>query len=320
MKLRLGLLLTLIASLLALTVPLHAQDDDMAAVIEEAMAALLAAEDYTSYNATTYTSQTASIEVFIEGESALVQNGVDATEDVTTFVADGGLGNVVTTTSATSIDSQNGTETQYTLLAETRVVDGVIYVNAAYDGEATAEAIPDGWTEVTAEALETYPGLSRLGLETLLTAQESEEQIPFTNNYEAIAEAVTTGSTLATGSADAATTDGRTGYGYTIILSVDGIKQFLAATPNIESNPVLGAMLDNLGEASTGFFSIIVDDEGYLLEASVTLSVAVEGLDVSAIDPNVPAGTTANIGLILSSIVDVTDINADLPLAEVPAE
>jgi hypothetical protein len=317
--LRLFLILMLAVGITALALPTQAQDNT--AVVEAALEALLSVEDYTSYTSSSFVGQSANIEVFIGGESALSQQSTDNTEDVTTFVADGSLGNVLTITSASSTQTENGEMIIYNLDAETRIVDGVIYVSAAYEeADATLPALPEGWIELTSADLETYPGLDRLGFDTALTAQEEGTQIPFTNNYEALSEALLTGTTTAIESPDSPTTDGRTGLGYTLILDAEGVALLLAATPNIEENQVLGAMIDALDDTSTGFFSIVVDEDGLVMEASVTVTAIVTDLDVAAIDPNVPPGTTANISLILSNTTTLNDINGDLELTEAPTE
>jgi hypothetical protein len=61
----------------------------------------------------------------------------------------------------------------YTITAESRLVDGVLYVNAERDAEDDAELdkMPEGWVQI--ENIDDWPALEGLGLETYLEAPYS---------------------------------------------------------------------------------------------------------------------------------------------------
>lgn len=304
--------------------PVNAQDDalpeDQAAIVEFALETLLAAEDYTSYVAVNSESRALGFNMMM-GETPFNQESLFESNSSYTFVDDGNVGNFDRTTVVTAENTQNDVVTSYVINAQTIVVDGEVYVNAAYEtADDSLPALPEGWTAVTPAEVETFPGLSDLDLDNIFESIEAGESKPFTSDYDAFAEAIRAGATEALMEEGAETEDGRVGTAYLVYLDVTGVQGLLTTTMGDEANPIVDAMIANAGENSSATFGILVDDEGNIAELVLQINLEVIGLDVSAIDPNVPAETVADMFLTGNTLLTISDVNADLPLAEVPAE
>lgn len=217
-------------------------------------------------------------------------------------------GTVTTTVSETEPqpNGQPGTLT-YTMLAEFRLVDEVMYVNTTYEvDDPTLPEIPEGWIVYTPGENEI---LDNLGLDNVIEVQdplEREERLKRT------AEDVTVES--------ATLDDGTEVEVIYITFNQSAFADQLGGQSN-EENPMVGAMLAAISENSSMTMTVTLDMEGRPLLVESQLLMEAVGMSGVDIDPaTFPEGMTLDMVLEFSEIQAYSQFDETFEPAAVPEE
>ncbi|MBZ0309986.1 MAG: hypothetical protein K8I82_28245, partial [Anaerolineae bacterium] len=258
-------LLKFVVLLLVIAVPMSAFAQELSeedqANIEKALAALEVASEYPSYAVEQTEVNGTTITVTSDGETLLAQESSEVNTTSYTLT-NGESPNLSGTSSVIGTNSENGTEMTYLMEAELRLVDGQVYVNTSYlTPDPNLPVLPEGWTAITRDDLETYPGLESLGLDKIFTTVETGGSMPFVKNFEAFAEVIRNSASVVAVETQTLE-DGREVENITILLGSEGLGGLLTVDESAEENPMIQVLTENLTEDSSGLLTVAIDADG----------------------------------------------------------
>jgi hypothetical protein len=219
------------------------------------------------------------------------------------------------TTQVKSSQINPPSETSYTLEAEVRVIDGAVYVNAAYvEPSPELPAVPKGWIEVTETSPSEWPGLASLGLERFFDDEpDTISYLNFGVSLEELKTVFVETATVVT-SASGTLEDGAPIETIGITLNRDG---WLRISPDFDINdPTNRAIFSGL-TSSPRTFAFILDESGHLVKMVTDTKLDVLGIDISGIQ-GAPQGVLLSLNSDSRSINEFSLLTEPLPVIEVP--
>jgi hypothetical protein len=193
--------------------------------------------------------------------------------------------NITATATASITDSGTGVGGEVnsrtrTLNVDFRLVDGQIYLQAAYGADTAPDpelpVLPEGWFEV--ESLQDWPVLEDLQLQDLVEPGNVFDD--FDNVRAAVSDVTVAPATLE---------DGTPVEAITLTFDVAGMRLLYASQG--PANSVMQQILANLTEDSGASLTVIVDADNNPYEASSDEVLHATGLDPSAFGMDqIPAG------------------------------
>jgi hypothetical protein len=291
--------------MLAPTVKTFAQDDDglsedEQALVDRALAAIEASEALTSVEVADDETLTMDLNINMAGqEFAMSQNKHKSTEGY--LVRDGETESQSATFLVESSEEGPDGLSSYTLGGEMVFVDGVAYVNAAYeDSEGDVEELAEGWQMISSTE-EIPAALSELDLDNLF----DEEDDTLTKFAE-----LTDHATAVELSEDELE-DGTPIEVIEITLDKEGFAAFLASTADEEGDEAMMGLF-TAEEAESGItLAIALDEEDNLVFVVVTLNYNVEELDAAALDASLE-GATLSVNMEGSFIIGFASYNEEM--------
>jgi hypothetical protein len=305
--------------LLAAALPVGAQDgrlpDDQQAMVDRVLAAITATETYTSFvsDLTETTANTMSIQM---GGSASTAEDSYTVEQATHYTAGtDGQPNISTTATAqvSSLEFGAADPVQYTLQAEMRVVDGVLYVTAQREAAAEADlpAMPEGW--VTVQDADAWPALRMLQLGDELLNLDSPDL--FDQNVTLLLKEATSAAQTA-GTLD----DGTPVTVITLTLTGHdlrrGLGDYMAAKDPSASTAVYYGGIDRDKSSWTMTFSL--NDQDQIVAFTADASIVWTAFDINTISPQTAKGTLLDQTTTLKGTYQINAINAPLEPVAAP--
>ncbi|MBN1201844.1 MAG: hypothetical protein JXJ20_08320 [Anaerolineae bacterium] len=309
LKLSIIMLFALVAVL-----PTSAQgdlSDEEIALLEKVIAAVQAIDTHDTYML--HSVETSNNGSTIQSGDQIYETAEQETFDGTASIIRGDNKNILTLIhTETSGSDSEGAEYLYTITAEARFVDGVLYVNATREGESTAELdpMPDGWAII--EDLLGWPALDSLQLDDLL---EDKEDDVF--DYPDILIAATSSVTSETGTDE----NGNPVERITITLDADGLKYMVQEMSLIlegEEGQSTTTLFNLADDTSTMSSTITLDAEGNAIRRDARTNFIWTAADMTVLNPNVPAGTTLTGFMELTLMTEISGINEPLEPTTVP--
>ena len=197
----------------------------------------------------------------------------------------------------------------YVLTAEARLVDGVLYVQAARNAPAGLELDtmpPDGWFVFENE--DDWPALNDLNLDHLLPDSEDSNafSMDFLNQMLGALTTVETGPYV--------TEDGAPGTQLTIKIGGEGLVDlFMAMGGGQDMNETLAEFFSMAREDASMTIWAAVDDDGALLEYGMGVSFTWEEVDPALFSPGIPEGMgvmsmSMRLSEVTTSVVSATPL------------
>ncbi|HEX3052232.1 MAG TPA: hypothetical protein VHP83_16350 [Aggregatilineaceae bacterium] len=177
--------------------------------------------------------------------------------------------------------------TQYDISGELRLVDGVAYVQAAYQ-ESTPDVpeVPDGWVTIRNDAEnDQYPSFEGFQIDDLLEKDTLDEAVENLELLRTIASTVF----LDTDTLE----DGRPVDIITVQLEREGIAEFLGE--DLGDNVISSALMETGNNSATLRFWLTADHTIYELDSVLHLEGI--GLDGPTLSADLPEGVTLDITL-----------------------
>ncbi len=275
----------------AVALPVSAQGgrlpDDQQALVDRVLAAIAATESYASFvsDLTETTSNAMSVQLGGTPSTSADSYTIQQTTHYTT--ADGQPN--ISTTATADVSSQAfgaAAPEQYTLHAETRVVDGVLYVNAQRETttEASLPPMPDGW--VVVRNASDWPALRILQLGDDLLNLDSPDL--FDPNVPQLLKDATS-ATQADGTLD----DGTPVTVITLTLTGHdlrrGLGDYMTAKDPAPTTAVYYGSIDL--DQSSWIMTFSLNDQDQIVAFTADASVIWTGFDLNAISPQTAKGT-----------------------------
>jgi hypothetical protein len=284
--------------------------DEQLALLDRVAEARAKYQAYTSLTRTTTGSETQDITITL-GDLTQVQSSVYQWDSTATYVmAEGEPDNVSMTVTGSSEITQGETTTAYTITAEVRLVDGVTYVNAAYETpDPTLPEIPQGW--IVVEDPDAYPVFASLQLDSVPLHDEEEElfddiELVKTTATDVQIEAVTLD-------------DGTSADRITVVLGQEGL--VAAFGTQEDADPTALALLSVADDASGATLSVTMDAENNPLELTMTLLMQAVGVDANTLSPGqFPEGVLLDFAFSTTQTQTLSDFNALFEPVGVPEE
>ncbi len=279
--------------LLVLALPVAAQEDGLSeeenALFDRLVAAGSMVEDYTSY-VVTYDKITTQDQLVMLGG----QTQADTQSVTTTMIAS--VPNAQETPSdisavATSVVeiTRDGTVLfSYTVEAELRRVDGVLYVNAVYAEGQGQMVLPEGWVMI--DDPENFPELDVLPIDELFEdADETDDQfLTELESWRVAATSVTS---------ETVDLDGISAEAISISFDWQGLIDVQTANGDVDSNnPIFAGLTALLADAGdVGSLSVYIDEAGNVLGYGLDYGIDIQNADGSVLGSDAPAGMTFNL-------------------------
>jgi hypothetical protein len=301
-------LLWLVIVLLIVPV-VQAQDGDglseeEQALLDRAIQGVEAENDYESLVRESHSIMSQGITIVL-GEDSSSMTTVTELDIVGTRIGHEDERNLSATITARVENTRDDTVlSAFTMMADVRVVDGVLYVQAWYDdpGENAPE-LPEGWVIVANE--DDYPAFSPLGLDDFLEDDSND----LGDNPEALRAAAS--------SVSSETTDD--GESITIAIEGTGIPTLLADMP--DSNPVFESLMEVVDDDDQIVYEVLLDEQGNLLGGHVDWAMTMVDLDPALFGvEQLPEGAALSFSMQNTIDVAYSQINEELEPAVVPEE
>lgn len=309
----------LLLTVVCWTQPSHAQEgglsEEQLTLLERLLTAL--AQPYASYRleSTNLNTQIITITIPNEFSGTAIQNN----SRVINRVKVGNDLSAQVTATASYREPEADTPFSYTINAEIRRVNQLLYANAAYETALTdLPILPSGW--VTIENPADWPALTELALADYLprTDQSRPTLEDLLTQDRALVEQIITDiqatpSTLTDGTpVDIITLK----LDFQAILASDLGLDYSAATLDAVT---LGALLSDATIQFTAAFTL--NSQGQVIGRQVVLTIQAEGIDAAALSADIPAGTTIDLSVTQTENSFYTRINdPTLPVIEAPLD
>lgn len=270
--------------------------EEYEALAERLQAASEKTDALTSYAVEQLTIENQSIRVvWGEIEQDIIRNLERvSTATVTSGDSPNGQGTVTVTVSSV----EGPAEVSYTIEAELRYVDGVVYVNAAYtESEGDVPPLPEGWVEIDDTAF--YPEYSDLDLSGFRDLFEDEEDED--DPLESIQELLNAANSVTTYEDDM---DGTPIEVFNIVLGWEGLTVMLEESGDFSADdPVMGLFSEALAdEEELVNISLALDEDDHMIGMAFGFTMSFTDADASQIDPNLQDGT-------ISALIENTEVN-----------
>ena len=312
--LRIGLasvLLLMVALLSSQGAPTLAQDGDgeREAIVDRVIAAEEMVDGLNTYRLYVSHSEAQAITLSLAGQTLELASAAELTEvrDVVQTEDGDNFSGMFTVVFS---EAEQGQERSYTMNAEARLVDDLVYINASYE-EASEDlpALSPGWQAFEAE--EDLPGT----FDQLDLSDYFNEEDDLTERRELLVET----STSIT-SEDGTLEDETPVEFVTISFEDQDFRDFMGSFTDEEemaTNPFASIFAS---EAANGAVTYVLalNEEGLLVQVEFAISLSVEELDVSTVSDQFPPGALLNLSLSDQGTEYITDINADIEPAEAP--
>lgn len=295
---------------LLLIVPVvQAQDGDglseeEQALLDRAIQGIAAGEDYESMVRESHSMMTQGITIIL-GEDSSSMTTVTELDIVGTRIGHEDERNLSATITARVENTRDDTVlSAFTMMAEVRIIEGVLYVQAWYDdpGENAPE-LPEGWVVVENE--DDYPALSPLNLDDLRDDGSND----LNDNPEALRDAAS--------SASGETTD--EGETITILIQGTGIATLMGEMP--DTNPVFSSLMEAVDDDDQITYEVLLDADGNLIGGKVDWAMTINDLDPALFGvAQLPEGATLSFSMQNTSDVTYSQINEELEPAVVPED
>jgi hypothetical protein len=300
---------TLIFALLLLMAwPSQAQTE-ASSEVDRFLAAIKTADEYPSFLYTSLRNQTQTIEIFVGGSLSSTQ--------ITTALAEGnyqaiqgevsniqGLENVELTV------NEDGEEQVFEINAEVRVVEGVLYVNAA----GTLPDLPVDWVEVSDE--DQYPALGELELEDLLEDLEKGPRVSLGNLDEQESQ-ILRDSVL---EVSRETLDDPT-FGtvevVTLTYDMEVYTALFAYNLSQEPDPLLETAISYLSEGYL-IYTVAYDEKGRLIGLGSEAMYRMTDIPLEVLGGQAGEGNTVNLSVERQDDILLSEIGAELEAVSAP--
>lgn len=315
MRLRVALVIVMVlVGVVAL--PVRAQDgltDEQVMLLERVFEARDKLDTYASYTHNRMGSETQDISVTLGdlSQSFITTHEWEGTAQVIQMV-DGGrnIALAVTGTASNQEAGPNGAVMlEFTIMAEARLVDGTLYVNAAYETPDPAlPELPVGWVMV--EDLDEYEAFDSLQLDDLLDVEDDE----LFDDPELV-KATATDVQVEVVTMD----DGTAADKITVTFSRDGL---LAAYTNQDDIDQAALDLFNAAnETSNAVLEITLDADNNPLQATMSMALHAVEVDANALNPEIyPVGMVLSFDLTATETETYSNFDATFDPAVVPEE
>jgi len=255
--------------------------DEQRALLDRVFEARARLDTYASYVEENAGSEVQALTIVLGGQ-ALEFN--DATEwEQTQTILNTEEGQNVTAQIRATVKGEDWPD--YVVMAEARLVDGTLYVRAAYEdaGKDLLPPLPEGWIVVDDPDAppEAYPALEALQLDSL-GRDPSNLLLEDQDLFRAVATDVR--------SEPVALDDGTQAEQISVIINRDGLVTVLAESAE---DPFQQALYSALSDASQATLVLLLDAAGEPLQVRTEFFMAVEEMDATALNPDdFPEGTT----------------------------
>jgi hypothetical protein len=306
---RLGVCLMLVA-VMGMSGAVSAQDGltaEQDALLERVLAARAVRDGYASYATSSHQTENRSISVTLGSVTQTVSEVQNLAR--TSMVVQGETDNVSAMLNA-SVERHDvqpsGREivTTYAVSGEARLVEDVLYLNAALDSGDGPEvpSVPDGWFEV--KNPDDYEYLKLSDLENVPSALDDQEEM------RAAAADVTLESVMLE--------DGTTADQITITFDKDGLSMIMNE-PDQEIDPLTQALLDAISDDFEARIMVTLDADNNPLRVETLLTMNAVGVDAYALAPDqFPEGVTMDFHYERSETEDYSDVNAPVEPVSAP--
>ena len=284
--------------------------DEQLALLDRVAEARSKYQAYTSLTRAITGSETQDITITL-GDVTQTQSSVQSWESTATYVMpEGETDNVTMTVTGSSEMTQGESTAAYTITAEVRLVDGVTYVNAAYETpDPSLPEIPAGWIAV--EDLEAYPVFDSLQLNDLPLHDDEEEMFDDMDLVKATATDVQ----VETVTLD----DGTSADRITVVFGREGLIAAFETQEDVD--PTVPALLAVADETSGATLIVTLDAENNPLELTMTLLIQAAGIDANTLSPGqFPEGVLLDFTFSTTQTETLSDFNASVEPVGVPDE
>lgn len=306
------LMLLLVVFLMA--VPLaQAQDSELTAeqqaLLDRALAAVQASDDYTSYVSTNIETRSDVLELSGAGIEQTQERTSTVEEQVSYIKGDDGKN--ISSLYKLSVTESTGAETvAYTIEGEIRFVDGILYVRGeAVEGEPE---LPEGW--VTSEEALAYSAFDRLSLDDKLE-DALDEGFNLLMNAAEEAKLVATDVT----SEETTLEDGTAVEMISFSIPGAAIGELMKLDPSFDPADPSNMLLDMLGEDSFYAISLYLDENDVLVGVNISGLLTATEVNMNELDPNsFPAGLMLNFNSENVEETFLQQVNETLEPVEAP--
>ncbi|HEX3052233.1 MAG TPA: hypothetical protein VHP83_16355 [Aggregatilineaceae bacterium] len=285
--------------------------DEQIALLDRIVAARMVRDAWPAYTEDASGSQAYSI---VEPEQTSIRaSALEHSATVIPGETDDNTQAVVAASVISSVTVSDGTEesVEYTISGEARIVDGVMYVNVAYD-EPNDQLPPlaEGWVQINSvEELDAYTALDALALSDLYEESDLEELNAMIEMYKQYATDVTLEQTTLE--------DGTTADVITITLDSVGVAEYMKVQD--ASSPLFDLLLtDDAPDSYT--FRMTLDAENNPIAIEGVMSIAGVGLDAALFGSSYPEGSTIDVTVEAEQVAVYTPILEGVEPAVVPDE
>lgn len=322
-----GLIASVIGALVLAALPAAAQDglpDDEQVLVERAVAAVEIANAYTSYEADKWwrvdesftagpidapvTGSLSEIEHTAAERLVQTASGPNVQRSVTGSVLFAGF------SPAEGFESSTN-QAEATFAADVRMVDGQLYIQAAYEGAGAASlpVLPEGWHQATATSFDEWPGLRLLDVAPLLADPQASTSARALGVTPAQLTQIFATTATSASSESITLDDGTPATRISISLGPDSIPMMGAGS----GNEAIDVLIRDSVTTDPGLFVFTIDEAGLLRAVDYGFVLGVENLDISSV-PDIPADYVLNVESSLQVSWTFTSINQPVEAVAAP--
>lgn len=285
--------------------------EDYAALAERLSAANEASDAFTSYAVENVTTENQSISVVVGEFSQNIVSNVERTSNATVTRGENPSGQGTVTVVASSQEGE--TAASYTIEAEVRYVDGVLYVNAAYtESEGDVPELPEGWVEVEDPAFAfEFSSLDLEGFIDLFDDDEDEN-----DPLESIQELLDAATSVTTFEDEI---DGTPVEVFAITLGWEGLLVMMEASGDFDAeDPVMGLFAEAMADQEDVVnVAVALDEDDNMIGMAYGFTMSLAEMDASQLDPNLEGGTITAL-IENSEVNEISQLNETFDPVEVP--
>lgn len=294
----------------------RAQDglsDDEKALFDRVYRATDMIETFENYHVDIASNDNQAFGLTIAGQSQQIARNktlTEAREIIAGEAEDGSQDNVQSQITLTFSESGLAGDSGYTMLADLRFIEGVLYLNAQYsDASDNIAPLSEGWQAFT--SLEEIPGVfDELSFDDFFDTDTSD---PLEDRE--LLESVT--SSIISQSFE--TEDG-TPVDVIIITIDEGFSTFyseIVTEEEIANNPFIGVFTSDIADG-TIIYSLVVDENDMPISLTLAFELIIPEFDASTVSDEFPPNTLLSIDFNSTETRTLSDINGDREPAVVP--